>query len=238
MLSARNLVTFYYSDFEKIVYSLPLIFIRSFPISRTFKFPKTNWRHLIISSYATNLFLLNIYQRSKRTKIRINNSKLIFLQTYIFSHSQINLTRSFSFLWGEKNKKKNKKVTRRRNNKRNPRWKQSHRETIWTLNKRFQKEFRRENSSSNTGFPLSLLSNSSCELMDKNFVSIDKEGIAVIKRFPVNFHQANISKNGKTSNGLAIYVQTLIARKRRKEQFQHDFHRVSPPPLFIHHTHT
>ena len=72
--------------------------------------------------------------------------------------------------------------------------------------------------------------------MDKNFASIDKVGIAVIKRFPVNFHQAkeDASRNGKTSNGT---YDRYSSRGTELKSSQHDFHRVpclSPPPCFIH----
>lgn len=55
--------------------------------------------------------------------------------------------------------------------------------------------------------------------MDKNFVSVDKEGIAVIKRFPVNFHEIYLEN-------VHIYDQILVARNRIKSSFEHDFHSV------------
>lgn len=45
--------------------------------------------------------------------------------------------------------------------------------------------------------------------MDKNFVSVDKEGIAVIKRFPVNFHEIYLEN-------VHIYDQILVAMNRIK----------------------
>lgn len=56
--------------------------------------------------------------------------------------------------------------------------------------------------------------------MDKNFVSVDKEGIAIIKRFPVNFHEIYLEN-------VHIYDQILVARNRIKSMIFIHFPRLS-----------
>lgn len=55
--------------------------------------------------------------------------------------------------------------------------------------------------------------------MDKNFVSVDKEGIAVIKRFPVNFHEIYLEN---VQQSTYIYPDT----RREEQNKEHDFHPV------------
>lgn len=64
--------------------------------------------------------------------------------------------------------------------------------------------------------------------MDKNFVSVDKEGIAVIKRFPVNFHEIYLENVQQST-----YDQILVARNRIKSMIFIQFP-VSLPSLRSH----
>lgn len=108
-----------------------------------------------------------IYSAEYSSTIEINKQRItkrnkwfeinIFTNLYFLSNKFASIDSFFLFSLGreKQEKKKNVEAIREIQDWNNPIAKQFLR-SGWALNKRFQKEFRRENSSSNTGFPPSL----------------------------------------------------------------------------------